>query len=555
MAEGLREREHIRDLFGRQVGREVARAALRGGARLGGEEREIGAVFVDLTGSTSMALAMPPTEVVRLLNRFFRVVVEVVEAEGGLVNKFEGDAALCVFGAPVASDDPAGDALRAARTLAERLEREVREIGFGIGVSAGLAVAGNVGSEQRFEYTVIGDPVNEAARLCDLAKERGVLVRRVRGGARRAPAATEAAGWELTDRTVLRGRLEATGLAMPVRPHRAAASVRVSRWRRPLVDMSRIGRRLDLRDGFRRSRPAEPQPMRRATQETHAAEEKRPATEGAERHDAHRGDGRRNSRPVEFGLGPGVRWLAVLRRGSPQLAQPAPPRLDRGRNGASSARELGCPQRGPRRRLDAVGHRDAGRRWAQRLLRGLAGLPECGRRPHRGGRVAHARLRPRTAGAGQHLSGRRRRLRLRRHRRGPIGCRVAAHRDDPLVDPAGLEVRQHLLLLAGCRRPPAGRRGLLSAELLRGSLRLSGQRGRPRHPLRRPVVAALGDATGNRRARRFGLVLCRDRPPSPARLHRHRTGLRRAGQPAQRRPPGAAAGRRHGRLETGVHAG
>ena len=131
MAEGLREREHIRDLFGRQVGREVARAALRGGARLGGEEREIGAVFVDLVGSTSMALAMPPTEVVRLLNRFFRVVVEVVEAEGGLVNKFEGDAALCVFGAPVASDDPAGDALRAARALAERLEREVREIGFG----------------------------------------------------------------------------------------------------------------------------------------------------------------------------------------------------------------------------------------------------------------------------------------------------------------------------------------------------------------------------------------------------------------------------------------
>ena len=172
MAEGLREREHIRDLFGRQVGREVARAALRGGARLGGEEREIGAVFIDLVGSTSIALALPPTEVVRLLNRFFRVVVEAVEAEGGLVNKFEGDAALCVFGAPVPSDDPAGDALRAARRLADRLDREVREIGFGIGVSAGVAVAGNVGAEQRFEYTVIGDPVNEAARLSELAKER-----------------------------------------------------------------------------------------------------------------------------------------------------------------------------------------------------------------------------------------------------------------------------------------------------------------------------------------------------------------------------------------------
>ena len=123
-----------------------------------------------------MALAMPPTEVVRLLNKFFRVVIEVVEAEGGFVNKFEGDAALCVFGAPVASDDPAGRRSARARTLAERLEREVPEIGFGIGVSAGRAVAGNVGAEHRFEYTVIGDPVNEAARLSDLAKEREVSV-------------------------------------------------------------------------------------------------------------------------------------------------------------------------------------------------------------------------------------------------------------------------------------------------------------------------------------------------------------------------------------------
>jgi adenylate cyclase len=214
MAEGLREREQIRDMFGRQVGHDVAREALRSGARLGGEEREIGALFIDLVGSTSMALAMAPTEVVRLLNRFFRVVVEVVEEEGGLVNKFEGDAALLVFGAPVASADPAGDALRTARRVAERLEREVAEVGFGIGVSAGKAVAGNVGSEQRFEYTVIGDPVNEAARLCELAKDRPSHV--VASGAaldRAGPQEREA--WELGESTVLRGRLDATALASP----------------------------------------------------------------------------------------------------------------------------------------------------------------------------------------------------------------------------------------------------------------------------------------------------------------------------------------------------
>jgi adenylate cyclase len=214
MTEGLRDRERIRDLFGRQVGEDVAHAALRDGTRLGGEEREIGALFVDLTGSTSMALAMPPTEVVRLLNRFFRVVIEVTETERGLVNKFEGDAALCVFGAPVASPDPAGDALRAARRLVERLEREVPEIGFGIGVSAGKAVAGNVGSEKRFEYTVIGDPVNEAARLCDLAKERAEPVVASDAALTRA-SEDEAEAWSVTERTVLRGRLEATGIAAP----------------------------------------------------------------------------------------------------------------------------------------------------------------------------------------------------------------------------------------------------------------------------------------------------------------------------------------------------
>ncbi len=214
MAEGLRERERIREMFGRQVGQEVARAALRDGTKLGGEEREIGALFVDLVGSTSMALAMPPAEVVRLLNRFFRVIIDVVEEEHGFVNKFEGDAALCVFGAPVESPDPAGQALCAARRMAERLDREVPEVGFGIGVSAGKAVAGNVGSEQRFEYTVIGDPVNEAARLSDLAKERGEQVIASQAALARASGA-EGGEWETGETTVLRGRLEATRLAMP----------------------------------------------------------------------------------------------------------------------------------------------------------------------------------------------------------------------------------------------------------------------------------------------------------------------------------------------------
>ncbi len=212
MAVGLRERERLRDLFGRHVGEDVARAALEGDVRLGGEEREIAALFVDLVGSTTLAARRPPTEVVELLNRFFRAVVETVEVRGGFVNKFEGDAALCVFGAPVARENPAADALAAARTLSARLRRELPDIDFGIGVSAGVAVAGNVGAEHRYEYTVIGDPVNEAARLCEMAKQRPE--RLLASGAAVERAGGEEAGrWSLGEPIVLRGRDEATRLA------------------------------------------------------------------------------------------------------------------------------------------------------------------------------------------------------------------------------------------------------------------------------------------------------------------------------------------------------
>jgi adenylate cyclase len=215
MAAGLAERERLRDLFGRHVGEDVARAALESEAALGGEEREIAALFVDVVGSTALAVEREPSEVVRLLNAFFAVVVEVVEKNDGFVNKFEGDAALCVFGAPVAKADPAGCALAAARELHARLSSEMPELHAAIGVSAGPAVAGNVGAEQRFEYTVIGDPVNEAARLCELAKQRGDLLLASEAAVSRA-GPEEGARWELGESITLRGRGEPTRVAVPL---------------------------------------------------------------------------------------------------------------------------------------------------------------------------------------------------------------------------------------------------------------------------------------------------------------------------------------------------
>ncbi len=216
MVAGLRERERLHDLFGRQVGQDVAQLAIERGAELGGELREVAVLFIDIVGSTSMASERPATEVVGLLNRFFEVVVEITDQHGGFVNKFEGDAALCIFGAPLDRPDAAGDALRAARDLRETLAHAVPELTAAIGVSAGQALAGNVGSAARFEYTVIGDPVNEASRLTELAKTTAGRVLASAAVVDRAAAAEERERWRADGETVLRGRSAPTTLSVPV---------------------------------------------------------------------------------------------------------------------------------------------------------------------------------------------------------------------------------------------------------------------------------------------------------------------------------------------------
>jgi adenylate cyclase len=212
MVDGLREREQLRDMFGRQVGEDVARRALERGVELGGEEREVAVLFIDLIGSTELAATRPPGEVVALLNEFFGAVVAAVGQHGGSINKFEGDAALCLFGAPLERADAAGDALAAARALRDRLGKALPQADFGIGVSAGRAVAGNIGAAERFEYTVIGDPVNEAARLTELAKRDAGRVLASCAALERAGAA-ERERWEEGEPVELRGRAGATRLA------------------------------------------------------------------------------------------------------------------------------------------------------------------------------------------------------------------------------------------------------------------------------------------------------------------------------------------------------
>jgi adenylate cyclase len=215
MVSGLRERERIRDLFERHVGEDVARDALLHEHGLGGELRTVAVLFVDVVGSTVLASQRPPTEVVELLNRFFSVAVEVVSDHDGLVNKLIGDAVLAVWGAPTHVEDPSGHALAAARELAARLPTAVPELRAGIGVAAGEVVAGNVGDERRFEYTVIGDPVNEAARLTETAKSTPQLVVASTVAVASANEAEQRC-WEACGEVELRGRNRPTTIAQPI---------------------------------------------------------------------------------------------------------------------------------------------------------------------------------------------------------------------------------------------------------------------------------------------------------------------------------------------------
>ena len=218
MVETMATRKRLEDLLGRHVGSDVARQALESGVQLGGEVKDVSLLFVDVVGSTELTARLSPTHVVSLLNRLFAAVVDCTAAEGGYVNKFEGDAALCVFGAPVMCDDHPARALRAARAL--RGAASGLDVDVGIGVSTGEAVAGNVGSETRYEYTVIGRPVNEAARLVEHAKRHPGRVLVSAASVRRAGA--EAASWRVA------GCFDLRGLATAVEAWEPSGTARIA---------------------------------------------------------------------------------------------------------------------------------------------------------------------------------------------------------------------------------------------------------------------------------------------------------------------------------------
>ncbi|HYV47088.1 MAG TPA: adenylate/guanylate cyclase domain-containing protein [Myxococcaceae bacterium] len=179
MSEGLQERERLRTTFSRYVSDAVATRILREASDLDlkGELVEVTVLFLDVRHFSHLADLYPPQMVVELLNAYFERIVRVITEHEGVINKFIGDAIMTVFGVPKEIPEPELRAVQTALEIQrivrelnrERSERALETLEFGIGVNTGAAIAGNIGSKERLEYTVVGDAVNVAQRLQAMA--------------------------------------------------------------------------------------------------------------------------------------------------------------------------------------------------------------------------------------------------------------------------------------------------------------------------------------------------------------------------------------------------
>ena len=186
MARSLREKEMIKRAFTRYVAREVVDEILKDPERmvLTGERREVTVLFCDMRGFTTLSERLDPEEVVLLLNEFYNLMIETTFRHDGTLDKFLGDGVMCIFGAPIAHPDHALRAIRTALAMragidmlsARRVQDGKEPVAVGVGVSAGEVVAGTVGTEDRMEYTAVGDSVNLASRLEGSAKPGQILI-------------------------------------------------------------------------------------------------------------------------------------------------------------------------------------------------------------------------------------------------------------------------------------------------------------------------------------------------------------------------------------------
>ncbi|MCL1834298.1 MAG: HAMP domain-containing protein [Leptospirales bacterium] len=181
MAHGLAEREKMKDAFSKFVNKEVAELALKGDLKLGGERKDVAIFFSDIRSFTAMSEKLQPEEVVDFLNEYMTLMVKCVNDTNGSVDKFIGDAIMAVWGAPISYGNDTENAVNSALLMRDVLIKfnkgrgSVKKpiINIGCGINTGPVLVGQIGSEDRMEYTVIGDAVNLASRIESLNKPFG----------------------------------------------------------------------------------------------------------------------------------------------------------------------------------------------------------------------------------------------------------------------------------------------------------------------------------------------------------------------------------------------
>ena len=181
MVTGLSEKEVIQATFGRHVGEQAAREILAQDSQLGGKQKMISVMFVDLRNYTARASDLEPAEVVKMLNLFLSDMVEIVESQQGMVNKFLGDGFMALFGAGQFSEGHADAAVHTGKLMLAQMSEinqklnlpSDKELSIGIGIHSGPAIVGSIGSTRRLEYTAIGDTVNVASRIESVTKSVG----------------------------------------------------------------------------------------------------------------------------------------------------------------------------------------------------------------------------------------------------------------------------------------------------------------------------------------------------------------------------------------------
>jgi adenylate cyclase len=175
MTDGLKERDKVKNLFSKFQGSSIVDDLMsnESGMELGGQNKQVTVFFSDIRGFTAFSESRTPEEVVEMLNEYFEVMVQIITSNNGVVDKFIGDAIMAVWGAPTPSDTDQENAVKAClemRTALEKLNEKRKAKGqtpimIGMGLHSGRAISGTIGSEERMEYTVIGDTVNMAARI------------------------------------------------------------------------------------------------------------------------------------------------------------------------------------------------------------------------------------------------------------------------------------------------------------------------------------------------------------------------------------------------------